>query len=226
MKERPISYSPEMVRARREGRKKQTRRCVKPLFQEATSVSVSQKGKNWEKERYWFAEFMKADGDTGFADMLGGVKCPYGIPGDILWVRESIINVNGKAHYEADNEPCGIDWRWKVNKLSSRYMPKEVCRSRDKIVSVRVERVNEISEADARAEGPAPNWAGCDYSEWCPDEHGYLDNNGLSDEDLCYYYCDGKTAFQDLWDSINGKKEGRDWKSNPWVWVVKFEEIK
>lgn len=127
------------------------------------------------------------------------MKCPYGQPGDVLWVRETFsaygaFGVNGKVEYKADSKngrsSCGLPWKPSI------YMPKLAARIWLRITSVRVERLHDINRGDAIHEGcPFPNMA------------------------------DGpnpKTWFSDLWHSINGTDS---WNANPWVWVLEFERI-
>jgi len=142
MKERPILFSAAMVNAILSGRKTQTRRVVKPMSR-------------------------KAGGEyTGWVLPEYRTDCPYGQPGDRLWVRETfgsmIRNVGGTPHeklaYRADDpnavmcyssEGMEVPIKWKP----SIHMPRWASRITLEIVSVRVERLNEISEQDAIAEG-------------------------------------------------------------------------
>ncbi|MDD2741258.1 MAG: hypothetical protein PHV02_03235 [Rhodocyclaceae bacterium] len=192
-KERPILFSAEMVRAILEGRKTQTRRAIK-LRHDADVVVVD--GKVWKPDR---------------VDYAGYVDCPRGQPGDLLWVRETWANFLGDDHilYRATNDPSiELVATWKP----SIHMPRWASRILLQITNVRVERLQEISEADAIAEGvelfatpaqPRP-------SEQCLWKD-YL-TPGLSEPSA-------KRSYASLWDSING--EG-SWTKNPWVWVVEF----
>jgi len=176
MKEYPILFNGPMVRAILDGRKTQTRRVIKNPSQ--------LQGKMLEGEE--------------------GEWCPYGGPGDRLWVRERLQNWHGQAMYYRYNwADCTLvnpqlDWRWKRNTISSMFMPKVAVRIWLEITGVRVERVQEISEEDALAEGVETNRG----------------NGGKCRRD-----------FAMLWDSINAKR-GFDWDVNPWVWVVEFRRIK
>jgi hypothetical protein len=133
-------------------------------------------------------------------------KCPFGEVGDIIWVRETfapIINTEGQETfvYKADDDfykDTIEDWKgWKP----SLFMPKDACRLFLKITNIRVERLQDISEADAEYEG----------AKKMPLEHlgGAFPNH--------------KSGFESLWQSINGKES---WDSNPYVWVIEFEKIK
>lgn len=154
IKERPILFSGPMVRAIREGRKTMTRRLVRlqpgnafPPFRELPTCQCH---------------------PFGFRDGIRHWKSPYGRPGDRLWVREGLHGEyttvdadtpNGRlAAYSADGEPAHRDDRpasydWKPSKLSARYMPRWASRILLEITGVRVERLWEISESDAIAEG-------------------------------------------------------------------------
>jgi hypothetical protein len=146
MKERPILFSGPMVRAILEGRKTQTRRVV--------NIDIDPK----------VGRFLEADpsGFWGFANddhfPIQCIHCPYGIKGDRLWVRETWTPVSTYepsaetgALYKADfiGSEDFVDWRWKP----SIHMPRWASRITLEITGLRVERLQEISEADAIAEG-------------------------------------------------------------------------
>lgn len=126
-------------------------------------------------------------------------SCPYGKPGDRLWVRETWAEHFGEVRYRASEAPDGYyhgakGWRPSI------FMPRAYSRVTLQIVGVRVERVCDISHADALAEGVAD-----------ADEGGNLINGSYA-----------ITNFANLWEKINDKR-GYGWASNPWVWVVKFQ---
>ncbi len=134
MKERPIMFTGPMVRAILDGRKTQTRRVIRP-------------------QPRWV-------GDPGIpfrtedADPKGIIQCPYGKPGDQLWVRETWAPnegdvLAGKAFYRADNNTIVERWRPSI------HMPRWASRITLEITKVRVERLQDISEEDAKAEGSA-----------------------------------------------------------------------
>ena len=193
MKERPIIFNSEMVRAILDGRKTQTRRVIKP-------------------PRWAMAGDMECDGTSPpwamVQDEYGDpcpVVCPYGKPGDRLWVREAIrcgppqLDGRSSAVYECDTTyaPC-YSWGWKRPYLPPRYMPYGMCRIKLEITDIRVERVQDISEADARAEG-------VEQMAECRGSWSY--------------------AFAHLWNSIEADRGYSCWASNPWVWVVQFKRI-
>lgn len=201
MKERPILFSGAMVRAILNGRKTQTRRVLKGL------------ALSWLDEFMFTPEFV-ADPDNAM--------CPFGVPGDRLWVRETWlqeydpITVKSyfppRALYKATESRHCVqfdgDGFAEINKdgtekspwRPSIFMPRWASRITLEITKVRVERLQEISEEDCLAEG-CPDALG---SEYCID--------GMS----CR-----KAWYADLWDSINGKNH--PWASNPWVWVIEFQ---
>jgi len=176
MKERPIIFSDEMVRAILAGEKTQTRRVMKP--QPVNLVDAIQ----WE-------------------------KCPQGIPGDRLWVRETWAAPGYLDHrkpsdiedwnpilYRADGfiaRQFEVGWSWHAFMFGrwrpSVFMPRWASRINLEIVNVRVERLQDISEEDAKAEG-----------------------------------CKGIKEFRATWGRINAKR-GYGWESNPYVWVIEFQ---
>ena len=222
MKERPILFNGEMVRAILDGRKTMTRRIVKPQ-------------PPFEPEGYECGPFYRLmDAEPiayGFCDEDGNdFKCPYGQPGDRLWVRETWCPVNDEAFdgekwidyratpkYEeshpagwdnAPGDPEALSWKPSI------HMPRWASRILLEITSVRVERLQEITPNDCEAEGiqgkslPSPV-RGQPYEE-------YNNGDGL-------VYTSPTLAFRALWESINGKKH--PWESNPWVWVIEFKRL-
>jgi hypothetical protein len=213
MKKRPILFKGEMVRAILDGTKTQTRRIVKPQ-PEITSDDDCRVKINGNHHT--------GPSDYLLKDVLPRFACPYGQPGDRLWVREKwaapvLLNESPPSEmdswvmdglcwrlwYAADGfrsqlkEPIieGADQgRWR----SSIHMPRWASRITLEIVGVRVERLQDISEQDAWAEG---------CFGWDDDVTG-----GSS----------GYGEFSNLWVSINGDAS---WNSNPWVWVVEFKMI-
>ncbi len=206
MKERPILFNGQMVRAILDGRKTQTRRVVK-------GVAL-----DWLQPGKFTPEFVAHPENH---------LCPYGVPGDRLWVREAY---RLKA-MDNDLSPAEITAGWPgerthdhvswvadegcVDRLvldgrvrPSIHMPRWASRITRDIVAVRVERLNDISEADAIAEGVKPMDA---FYVFCKaDRQTDLEKTA-------------RGAFVCLWDSINAAKH--PWSSNPWVWVVEFRRL-
>jgi len=179
MVELPILFSGEMVRAILDGRKTQTRRVVK--------LPVSEIGK-----------MVKYRGDW----VLPCEWSPYGKSGDRLWVRETWWQWGGtekRISYRADTLPSFAP---NGGFRPSIFMPRWASRITLEVVDVRVERLQDISEDDAKAEGVMASGG------WNADDTEY-----------CVGY---RTAFSRLWDSINAKR-GYSWATNPWVWAVEFK---
>lgn len=209
-KERPILFSAPMVQAILDGRKTQTRRVLKVqppgdgyqlLRVVDTSGPKSHVGKlHWGKLSENKLRVLHSE-DRHF-------DCPYGQPGDQLWVREAWRSypMAGK-----DGSP-GIIYRqtpqhshlgpWKP----SIHMPRWASRIQLEIVSVRVDRLNDISEEDARSEGVLQ-----------VKSDGYQDYSGIGG-----YWGSAINSFESLWESINGPGS---WSANPWVWVVEFKRV-
>lgn len=222
MKERPILFSAPMVRAILAGDKTLTRRDVTRLgeFGQITEFGPSDTaGYDWN-----FRDSAMRWHDLSHADLLKA--CPYGGPGDHLWVRETwqawrLVNTaydewepisvkeaaasrqhnfeygptSQRIEYRATNESTG-PW------TPSIHMPRWACRILLEVTGVRVERLQDISQADAYAEG-AMSWAQ-------EQETPIKDLNGGDD----------RMAFMALWESIGGTGS---WDANPWVWVIEFK---
>ncbi len=253
MKDHPILFNGEMVRAILDGRKTQTRRLVPgEIHINSTHTSF-----HWHKPRGGYMErHSNAGSDLVFRNILGD-HCPYGVPGDLLWVRETWrINSVGyycrthKANHNINIEfaalpgdargddinICGDEDMLIVahkyydkhtdNRASpSIHMPKWACRLWLKVKAVRVERVQEISQEDALAEGVSLDEHDITCMGDCANRHCDF----IGDKTLCDIYhtdkdCPETEAFGMLWDSINAKR-GYSWEVNPWVWVIEFERI-
>lgn len=233
IKERPIIFNAAMVHSILEGRKSQTRRVIKP-----------QPSEHWKP--YCFCEVDKmVDGVITDIPIGWGVsnewgdeayKFPYGEKGDELWVRETCRaeeledGLDG-VRYLADDffksiensQEAMEDWFHLYGyagkrgaKVPSIHMPRWASRIQLKIKNVRVERLQDISEADAKAEGLKYHNL---YKEW-----GGVEPHPASRPDCPQWrwYTRPKDAFQYLWQFINGEDS---WDSNPWVWVVDFSMI-
>jgi hypothetical protein len=215
VKEHPVLFSGPMIRAILEGRKTQTRRVIKPqpgaLWGKKT-FAVCREPDDYEVAPGTWMCFQKWDvmGEFTEYDATPIGKCPYGKPGDRLWVRETWrpqhpydLPGQEKPIYAADWTPeefeqiYGKTWGWKP----SIFMPRWASRITLEVVNVRVERLQAISEEDAMAEG-AP---------------------GIFDGPAFGYAYPHTQGFKALWESINGKKY--PWVSNPFVWCISFRRV-
>jgi hypothetical protein len=237
MKERPILFSGAMVRALLNGSKTQTRRVVKPA-PDADQVLRTVTGSSG---------FVYSVDDTPSVPYPAVRRirwdCPYGQPGDRLWVRETwrgVVEISppgqsvehGVARYVPDREHCrrveyaatqardSEPWRPSI------HMPRWASRILLEIVSLRVERLQDISDHDAIAEGIEPNWCG-DLSKgpngfggegWVPD-CGWINYLSGPDGEEAHTAVE---SYRTLWESINGPGS---WEANPWVWVVEFKRV-
>jgi hypothetical protein len=190
MKELPILFSGSMVRAILEGRKTQTRRVIKPQPRLGWGYRLT-------------AEFKAVQvSTTGVRDRVF-IKCPYGQPGDRLWVRETWRCPDGRSKrilYGADYANPGAGWHSPIR------MPRRASRITLEITGIRVERVQEISEEDAEAEGCSKEPIGAE---------------GRALEGMHFT---ARKQFAGLWDSINAKR-GFGWGLNPFVWVLYFRKL-
>ena len=198
MKERPILFSGPMVRAILEGRKTQTRRLMVPQIGDTTLKTLVNNDGDMEIR---YLDPSKMDGVRWEVF----VKGKYGKPGDRLWVRETWGPCDGGAYYRASESPTVVPngGKWKP----SIHMPRWASRITLEIESVRVERLNAISEEDAIAEGVPPAIRPPQADEW--------DRRGLT-------WLPYTTEFRGGWEDING---GGSWDLNPWVWVITFKRV-
>jgi hypothetical protein len=231
VKERPVIFSGPMVKAILEGRKTQTRRICKPACDMGGELAGSV---HPAKESGWIAWW--PGNDLGLADFTklayqDGFQCPYGKPGERLWVRESayISQPNfglpeDATHKDYDGQPrvvsytvdmgfdakrCAEDYGVKCS--PSIHMPRWASRITLEITSVKVERVQDISQQDVLAEG---------IIEATKDEK--LIKYGLREWPWMDWRLSPKDAFFKLWESIHGPDS---WATNPWLWVVEFRRI-
>jgi hypothetical protein len=220
MKEHPIIFSTPMVKSIMEGRKTQTRRIVKPQPDDSGL---------WNDDK--FPRFVDSDleGWNGTVEETGEskqFKCPYGQPGDLLWVRETfqhtrVLNLHPTDEnygyvYKADGQPWKDyeGWTWRP----SIYMPKAATRIWLQVKEIRVERLQEISEENAKSEGILPLLASSmQLSTQGQLYFDYSKPKQFFNEGLPPFW-----SFNSLWCSINGHE---NWDSNPWVWVVEFEVV-
>lgn len=205
MKERPILFSAAMVRALLDGRKMQTRRVI--VVDRVFSVlRPFYDGRFDDRGNFHYRVRQNMDGMIGLRDPhIAEQWCPHGQPGDRLWVREAwrtvaeadslpprSLNVAHRIWREVDapHQPGFGKYRPPM------FMPRWVSRVLLEITNVRVERLQDISNDDALAEGI----------------NRPIDARYPVDE------------FRALWDSINAAR-GFGWDVNPWVWVVEFRRI-
>ena len=206
MKERPILFQGAMIRALPPGPKTQTRRAVK-----LGDIPAAAQFAGWQQQdphppAAMFTWPERVVQGRAVVTGVGGLCCPYGQPGDRLWVRETFSGphyMEARGHwpslppsrwstespiwYWADGEPADGDW---TRPRPSIHMPRWASRITLEITSVRVERLADISTQDCWAEGIPSS----------------PDVNPIHE-------------YQDLWESINGPGS---WNVNPWVWVVEF----
>ena len=213
MKERGILFSAPMVRAILENRKTQTRRVA--------------------KHRHFKESFHAHGLDVGVRaaiDELPSLPSPYGQPGDMLWVRETWARASGShwkdlPHTKCPDDPRGwetVYYRASYDRATpltwrpSIFMPKWASRIWLEVTGVRVERLQDISEEDAMAEGIRhfP-----DIQDMNP--YGKGARWSWRDSPVNTDHCLGsaRTAYGNLWEHING---AGSWEYNPWVWKIEF----
>ena len=197
MKEKSILFNTEMAQATLDGRKTQTRRVIKPA-------------KTSRDAKYFDPDLNGWPIDQGTGRVL---PCPYGKVGDLLWVRETwrIYLRKNKPfiQYRADGQELAISHdrydhlqfnKRRITWRPSIFMPRWASRLTLRVADVRVERIQDITEQDAMAEGISPRDVAA---------RGHVGPLPL---------------FKHLWDTINAKR-GYSWQSDPWVWAVKFELV-
>lgn len=196
-----------MVRAILDGQKTQTRRVVKPQPEQIPSDFPRWRGE--DPSRTWWS-CRRAGQMVELRDAHN--FCPYGQPADRLWVKETFVaSVDGKIIYRASIPYGNLDCHFKPWRPSI-FMSRKASRITLEITGVRVERLNNISEADARAEGIESGRA----SQLCGVTfRDYLQRRRDSFED----FTSPVESYRSLWESING---AGSWAANPWVWVVEF----
>jgi len=207
MKERPILFNHHMVRSILSGAKSQTRRIVKPP----------------SNYRWLNVNAGAMVNSGGHKKHISDLACKHGKSGDRLWVRETWNTFDPwiGVFYAADDHSFGIgdyddpdrieahDIRWRP----SIHMPRWASRIELEIVDVRVERLNEISEADAIAEGVERVCIGEGWRQYCDPD---FEEVGVPPMPTAVH------SFRTLWEHING--EG-SWKENPFVWRIEFKRI-
>ncbi|MGP1125036.1 hypothetical protein [Serratia sp. CY56464] len=205
MKERPVIFNGEMVRAILDGRKTQTRRVMK--VQPSEHFHPMNMSLELDYSARWYTPgvvdkdgyLQPATGQVfGVAGEDEGYACPFGAVGDRLWVRETFGDCGNRLVYRAATEDGAASQvkRW----VPSIHMPRDACRILLEITAVRVERLNDISEEDAKAEGVAPS------------------QHIITPPEALY-----RVGFLKLWQSIYGEES---WGANPWVWAISFRRVK
>lgn len=233
IKERGIIFGAESVRAILGGFKTVTRRVIKPQPPPRSNLKYFDD----EKAIFCYGEHHRSDGCE--EDQIA--KCPLGRVGDRLWVREAwgdvtrafqghdceepqviafradegVYNVDGEVPiYLEKMDDSGIvcsDWKSPI------HMPRWASRLTLEIVSVRAERLQAITEEDAKAEGlifRKPNF-----------ESIYEGFYGMSHWPHVRWLSKAREAFIEAWGEINGKRKGCDWDSNPFTWRIEFKRI-
>lgn len=221
-KERGIIFSPESVRAILAGVKTQTRRAINPQppegFHHNGRILWESFGPNPPPGPAGFRfgtvseeEEARRQGLALDGKRYYGQGCPHGRPGDLLWVRETWgISGNG-VFYRADTaQPETVKYAWK----GPRSLKRKDARLVLELTGVRVQRVQDISEADAEAEG-VEKAIEITPGRVPPGQVGHRTGYGLS-------FCKG---YRKTWDELNARR-GFPWESNPWVWVVEFKEVR
>ena len=208
-KEKPILFSTSMVRAILDGRKTQTRRTIKPQPKEGKHIAVTT-GEKVDEEKQFGVMYHRKDTLVDFH------KCPYGNPGDFLWVRESFYRAfadtpnNYEVAYKADYGP-DPSFSTKTGWKPSIHMPKPVARIWLRIKKVLIEKAQSISPRDCIEEGIEPAGAYIANTDSYSLYRNYITGGATSEP---------TESFKTLWIEINGAES---WKSKPWVWVVEFE---
>ena len=203
MKEKPIIFSTEMVGAILAGRKTQTRRVMKPQpkgesrplseWSAGIAAACHDHSPNPDKltahqKRLKGIIFPFLEPDCGLVSW----PCPYGKPSDRLWVREK-FSFGGNGYFYGTDMDGSIKVAWS----SPIHMPRKASRLTLEITNVRVERLRDITDKDAKAEGVIP----------CP---------------ACGTIRPYRHTFENGWDKLNAKR-GFCWSENPWVWVIEFK---
>jgi len=218
MKEHPILFSTDMVKAILEGRKTQTRRVVK---------AINEVGKNKKEPSDKAVGFIPSADPECFIEQFpldltlmypqskpttmngGSYRCPYGQVGSKLWVRETFTTIKTRDNrrfylYKAGlppKEELSTENLRSIKWMPSIFMPHEASRITLEITDIRVQRLQEITEKDAIAEG-IPAFA----------PNGIIRNYKIP-----------QMQYEVLWDKINGKKYS--WSDNPFVWVISFKRV-
>jgi hypothetical protein len=237
MKGRPILFSAPMVRALLDGAKTQTRRVVKPHPYLDEMGNACWNGSNFGQNGNGVPHFKQLASPIP-SSKTGRVHCPYGKPGDRLWVRETfcvepdglgevrvIYAAGGEETIQfppSDARTAHADRLWTDPEIwrPSIHMPRWASRITLEITGVRVERLQDISRADSIAEGV--DWAKCPAHQTIESIEAQRQANAIG---MCAHHVaeiDYIGGYRRLWESINGPDS---WAANPWVWVVEFKKV-
>lgn len=224
MADRPILFSGPMVRAILDGTKTQTRRVMRtqPTWDESRS--------EWSYESRRCSAHWSGPKPIACASLIARDDCPYGAPGDRLWVRETFDSRNSAGERWKPKDSAFVVFRDGAQMYSdgtyspplesyapgafdlcrwrpSIHMPRWASRITLEVTAVRVERLQDISEDDARAEGVEP--VAFDWRDYMPER-----------EAPEQFHKTSRASFFSLWESINGTAS---LAADPWVWVVSFQ---
>jgi hypothetical protein len=230
--EKPILFSTEMVKAILEGRKTMTRRVMKPQPMFEDKLMTESEGRPvmiYHSEK------------TGKYSCKGPAS-PYGMKGDVLWVRETFVstytvdandneqflfkaNDGDREYYEfTSHKENPRIYAWKP----SIHMPKRAARIWLEITNIRAERLNDITDEDAAAEGiefQEFEWGIMAFPDGTID-HGLVGLKTKSFKDYMvenhWHMGSARKSFETLWQFINGTES---WNANPWVWVISFKVL-
>ncbi len=204
MRPMPV-FKPEMREANRQGDKSQTRRVMDP---QPFPYDVGQPTRDMSWKSYIYP-------DDKFAKIVVR-HCPYGDAGDYCYMREPLMRHGKFARYKDNDAPVlslltgePLEWRWKKDVLSSIFMPREAARFVYRYESIRVERVQDITRDDAKAEGVSAVWKNP------PEKQEHYERVMLNPYVANYSV---------LWDEINAER-GFGWDVNPYVWVLKYAPL-
>lgn len=193
---RPILFSTPMIRALLDGRKSMTRRIVKQQERLRMGTDVLIEGDHRPEYLNEYGSWQQ------WVPNAKTMRCPYGVPGDLLYVKETfahVANFPPTVRYYATDDVHELR-----KKLPSIYMPRWASRLTLELTDVRVERLQDISEQDAIAEG--------------------ADRLVMDDDGKFYESANGthRCGYAGLWDHINGDGS---WDENPFVWCISFRTI-
>lgn len=220
MKQRPIIFNTEMVRAILDGRKTQTRRSLKVQPQVMNTIIGDRLVIKDPLNTDAYLDFINAKSTSRITRL-----CPFGEVGDQCYVRETWRQFNSSDECGCSEAPCSCpsngtvlfkashddgESKWKP----SIHMPRSCARILLEVTAIRVERLNDISEQDAKAEGLQYSSV---YQQW-----GRVEKHSSHKPHSPHWrwYKKPQNAFKSLWNSIY-----ENWDANPWVWVIEFKVI-